>query len=109
MEIRPILSSLLRTRTAPLLVAIQVALSLAVLANALFIVHLRLQAADRPSGIAQEENVGYFGRTVPDRMKHAQVLAEWDREVAVLRGVPGVQAVTWASQMPMSYILILQR
>jgi putative ABC transport system permease protein len=102
MEIRPILSALLRTRTAPLLVAIQVALSLAVLANALFIVHLRLQAADRPSGIADEANVGYFGRTFPDQMKHAQVLAEWDRELAVLRGVPGVKAVTWASQMPMS-------
>jgi putative ABC transport system permease protein len=77
MEIRPILSSLLRTRTAPLLVAIQVALSLAVLANALFIVHLRLQAADRPSGIADEAGVGYFGRTFPDQMKHAQRLAEW--------------------------------
>ncbi|MBK0394855.1 ABC transporter permease [Ramlibacter algicola] len=102
MEIRPILSSLLRTRTAPLLVAIQVALSLAVLANALFIVHLRLQAADRPSGIAEEENVGYFGRTFADQMKHPQVLAEWERELAVLRGVPGVKAVTWGSQMPMS-------
>lgn len=102
MEIRPILSALLRTRTAPLLVAIQVALSLAILANALFIVHLRLQAADRPSGIADESTIGYYNRTFPDEMKHAQVLAEREREIAVLRGVPGVRSVVWANQMPMS-------
>ena len=102
MEIRPILSALLRTRTAPLLGAIQVALSLAILANALFIVHLRLQAADRPSGIADEATLGYYNRTFPDEMKHAQVLAEREREVALLRGVPGVRSVVWSNQMPMS-------
>ena len=36
-EIRPILSALLRSKTAPLLVAIQVALTLAGLVNALYI------------------------------------------------------------------------
>ena len=102
MEIRPILSALLRTRTAPLLVATQVALSLAVLANALFIVHLRLEAADRPSGIADEPNVGYYNRSFPDEATHQQMLADREREVAILRGVPGVVSVAWASQMPMS-------
>jgi putative ABC transport system permease protein len=38
MELRPILSALMRGKTAPLLVAIQVAISLAILANALFVV-----------------------------------------------------------------------
>ncbi|MGZ5178963.1 MAG: ABC transporter permease [Ramlibacter sp.] len=102
MEIRPILSALLRTRTAPLLVAIQVALSLAVLANALFIVHLRLETAERPSGIADEASLGYFNRTFPDDAPHQQQMAEREREVAILRGVPGVVSVVWASQMPMS-------
>ena len=35
MELRPILSALMRNKTGPILVAIQVALSLAILANAL--------------------------------------------------------------------------
>ena len=38
MEIRPILSALLRNKTGPVLVAVQVALSLAILSNAIYIV-----------------------------------------------------------------------
>ena len=50
MEIRPILSSLLRNKTAPLLIAAQVALTLAIICNALYIIRDRLAAAARPSG-----------------------------------------------------------
>ncbi len=42
MEIRPIVSSLLKSRTGPLLVALQVAISLAILANAIFVVQQRI-------------------------------------------------------------------
>ena len=52
MEIRPILSTLLRQRTGPLLVALQVAISLAILANALFVVQQRIAVSQRPSGVA---------------------------------------------------------
>ena len=52
MEIRPILSALLRNKTGPVLVAVQVALSLAILANALHIVHERQAVAARASGVA---------------------------------------------------------
>ncbi|HEY8048227.1 MAG TPA: ABC transporter permease, partial [Ramlibacter sp.] len=60
MEIRPILSALLRQKTGPLLVALQVAISLAVLSNALFIVHERITTSQRTSGIAGEHDVGYL-------------------------------------------------
>jgi putative ABC transport system permease protein len=53
MEIRPIVSSLLRSRTGPLLVALQVAISLAILANALFVVQQRVAVSQRPSGVPQ--------------------------------------------------------
>ncbi len=53
-EMRPILSALLRNKTGPLLVAIQVALSLAMLVNALYVVQLRLESASRPSGLDDE-------------------------------------------------------
>jgi putative ABC transport system permease protein len=45
MEIRPILSALMRNKTGPILVAMQVALSLAILANALHIVNERRAVA----------------------------------------------------------------
>ena len=54
MEFRPILSTLLRNKTGPLLVAVQVALSLGILANALHIVNVRQAVAARSSGIANE-------------------------------------------------------
>ncbi len=49
MEIRPILSALLRNKTGAVLVALQVALSLAILANALHIVSERQAVAARPA------------------------------------------------------------
>ena len=102
MEIRPIISTLLRSRTGPLLVALQVAISLAILANALFVVQQRIAASQRPSGIANEENVGYiFLRALQER-SHPESLAEQQRERAAIAAVPGVTSVAWVSQMPMS-------
>jgi putative ABC transport system permease protein len=49
MEIRPIFSVLMRSKTAPLLVAVQVALSLAILANALYVVNLRQASSALPA------------------------------------------------------------
>ncbi|HZX80865.1 MAG TPA: peptide ABC transporter permease, partial [Lysobacter sp.] len=60
MEIRPILSALLRNKTGPILVAMQVALSLAILANALHIVSERREVAGRPSGLLDEASTFYF-------------------------------------------------
>jgi putative ABC transport system permease protein len=54
MEIRPILSALLRSKTGAILVALQVAISLAILSNALHIVQIRQAVAARPSGQAGE-------------------------------------------------------
>ena len=53
MEIRPILSSLLRNKTGALLIAMQVALTLAIVANAAYIVRERMQLSARPSGVAE--------------------------------------------------------
>ena len=53
MEIRPILSALMRSKTGAILVAMQVALSLAILANALHIVNVRQEVAARPSEIGR--------------------------------------------------------
>ena len=102
MEIRPIFSAMLKNRTGPLLVAVQVALSLAILANALFVVQQRMALADRPSGVADERNVGSVFVRPLRQLSHPEVLAEQKREEAVLRGLAGVQSVTWVSQMPLS-------
>ena len=102
MEIRPILAQLARSKTGPLLVAIQVALSLAILANALYIVNLRVAAASRPSGVADEANVGYLFERPIKRPTHNETLARQQQTLQALKAIPGVESVAWTSQMPMS-------
>ncbi|GJI96551.1 ABC transporter permease [Duganella caerulea] len=102
MEIRPILSALLRNKTGPILVAVQVALSLGILANALHIVQVRQAVSARPSGIANEADV--FNLQVR-RLKtgnHQEQLAAQHRETDTLRAVAGVTSVAITTQMPLS-------
>lgn len=102
MEIRPILSALLRNKTGPILVAMQVALSLAILANALHIVNERREVAARPSGLSDEAATFYFSVRNLNQDTPEQMLATIKRELDVLRAVPGVVAAGQVSQMPMS-------
>lgn len=102
MEIRPILSALLRNKTGPLLVAMQVALSLAILANALHIVSERRAVAARPSGLLDEASTFYFSVRSLNQDTPEQQLGAIKREIDVLRAVPGMVAVGKASQMPLS-------
>jgi putative ABC transport system permease protein len=102
MEIRPILSALLRNKTGAILVALQVALSLAILANALHIVSERRAAVTRPSGVADEAAV--FSVSVRNLTSGSpeQQLAMQKREIDVIRAVPGVVAAANVNQIPMS-------
>jgi putative ABC transport system permease protein len=102
MEFRPILSTLLRNKTGPLLVAVQVALSLAILANALHIVNVRQAVAARSSGIANEHVV--FNLTVRNLLAsdHNEQIATQKRQTEILRAIPGVASVARVNMIPMS-------
>ena len=102
MEIRPILSALMRSKTGAILVAVQVALSLAILANALHIVTVRQAVAARPSGVAAEHEVFNLLARHMRPASHNEQLALQKRQAAVLRAVPGVVSVAQTSQIPMS-------
>ena len=102
MEIRPILSALLRSKTGAILVAVQVALSLAILANALHIVQVRQVVASRASGIAAEQDVFALQVRHLKPQPHEQSLATQRSETATLRAVPGVLSAANSSQMPLS-------
>jgi putative ABC transport system permease protein len=102
MEFRPILSALMRSKTGPILVAIQVALSLAILANALHVVNLRQQTSARPSGVADEHSVFYMRVRNLDTAGFEQVVATREHELATLRAVPGVVSVAEVNQVPLS-------
>ncbi|MEN9868050.1 MAG: hypothetical protein RL748_3640, partial [Pseudomonadota bacterium] len=102
MEFRPIFSAMLRNKTAPLLVALQVAISLAILVNALHVVNLRLADARRPSGISDESTVFHIDARPILNFDPAHRLALKKASLPALRAIPGVRSVAISNQMPMS-------
>lgn len=103
MEIRPIISSLLRNKTGALLIAAQVALSLAIVANSLYIIRERIGLVSRPSGIAEESQV-FRVAVVP--LKEYETAAEMasarKRNAEILRAIPGVVSVAGTNTTPLS-------
>lgn len=99
MEIRPILSALLRSKTGAFLIAAQVALTLAILGNAVYIVQDRLAISARPTG-ADEANTFYI-RLYGFR-EGIDVPAMLDADLAMMRAMPGVKAVATANMAPLT-------
>jgi putative ABC transport system permease protein len=98
MEIRPILSAMLRSKTAPLLIAAQVALTLAIVCNALYIIQDRLATAARPTG-ADEQNLAEI-RFYPHR-QISDVEDMQRRDIEAIKAIPGVVSATWVNQIPL--------
>jgi putative ABC transport system permease protein len=101
MSMSPILSALMRNKTGAVLVAVQVALSLAILSNALHIVSVRQEVAARPSGIADESSVFYINSRYLTRESAEYDAEVQKREIEVLRAISGVASVATANQMPL--------
>jgi len=98
MEIRPILSAMLRSKTGAILIAAQVALTLGILCNALYIVNDRLQLANRPSGVVEDD---VFMLSLSPFRKVTDVKGMQLEDEAALRRIPGVKSVTWTNQVPL--------
>ena len=97
MDIRPILSSLRRHKTAAALLAIEIALTCAIICNALFLIQQRLSAIKAPSGVAEHQllEVGVSGVGAT-----ADIDALTREDIAALRAIPGVASVTSINQLP---------
>ncbi|WP_295996880.1 FtsX-like permease family protein [Rugamonas sp.] len=102
MEIRPILSALLRNKTGAILIVVQVALSMAILSNALHIVQGRQAMAARASGVADEPDVFYVNVKRLRLGDAGEQQATQKRQSATLRGVAGVVSVANVNQTPLS-------
>ena len=97
MEIRPILSTLRRHKTAVALIVLEIALSCAILCNALFIVSQRLETLGLSSGMDEEllVEIGLSGIG-----QQADADARTAEDLAALRGIPGVERATIINQLP---------
>lgn len=97
MDIRPILSTLLRHKTAAALIVLEIALTCAIICNALFMISDRVAQMSEVSGVAEDElvriRVGSIGND-PD------AVARTRSDLAALRAIPGVKAATVLNQVP---------
>src|ERR1700739_3365331 len=86
LQVRPILSALLRNRTGAVLVAMQVAIALAVLVNALYIVVQRLDKMARPTGIDVDNIMVVSSTGFTTRYQSVPTIRQ---DLAWLRSLPG--------------------
>ena len=97
MEFRPILSTLLRHKTAAALIVLEIALSCAIICNALFLIGERVIRINEVSGIAENEIVRVQITSVgADDNADPQTRSD----LTMLRGLPGVSSATVLNQIP---------
>ena len=99
MEIQPILSALLRNKTAAVLVILQVALTMAVVVNATFIINQRLAKMNRDTGMDTENIIVFQSWGFSADYNHESAVR---RDVQFLGSVPGVLAVSTSAGLPVS-------
>jgi len=97
MDILPILSTLRRHKLTALLLILEIALTCAIVCNAVFLIGQRLQRMDMSSGVAEH---GLLQIQVADVVQPANPYARVQEDLAALRQVPGVQSVAFTNQVP---------
>lgn len=99
MEIRPIYSALMRNKPGLILIVLQVAITLAVVCNSLFIILERKERVGRPSGMDEANtftvtSMGFAsGFDVKDTIRN---------DLDLIRSLPGVVAASTTNSLPMS-------
>lgn len=99
--IKPILAALRHHKTAVVLVALEIALTCAIVTNALFVIGDRFQQMRVVTGVVDNELVWATSSTTGgDRSPTAQ-RAERAADLAALRGMPGVRSVAAINSLPL--------
>ncbi|GAB3793626.1 ABC transporter permease [Dyella agri] len=97
----PIISALKHHKTAVALVALEIALTCAIVTNALFLIGDRLAAMRMVTGVADSELV-WARATGLDLGQDTKAGGDIDADLAALRGMPGVESVAMTNSLPLS-------
>jgi len=100
MQIQPILAALRHHKAGTVLIALQIALTLAIVCNALFIIHQRVAHLSEPTGI-DEANLFVIDNEWADRLSEQQIDAQMQADLAALRQLPGVRDAAPANSYPL--------
>jgi putative ABC transport system permease protein len=97
MHFLPILSTLRRHRTAAALIVLEIALTCAIVSNAIFLIRERLSRMDRDSGIAESELVRVQVAGIGEK---SDAMAVTTQDLITLRELPGVKSVANTNMIP---------
>lgn len=97
MDILPILATLKRHKTAAGLIVLQIALTCAIVCNALFLIMQRIEKIEQASGLIEQEIVTLrIGAIGP----FANLVAQTHADLQALRALQGVKEATLINQHP---------
>ena len=99
MEIRPILSAMSRNKTGAILIAMQIALTLAIITNAAFIINERSDFISRPTGLDDANTFIAITTDFDSNIDSKQLIRD---DLDHINGMPGVKAAIISHSIPVS-------
>lgn len=98
MELGPIWRAILRNKSSYSLIALQIAVTMAIMVNAIAIIQERTTQMGRPSGIDEENIVTLSSISFAPKMDMRAMI---DADLAMLRGLPGVHDAIATNSFPL--------
>jgi len=99
MGIRPILSALMRNRAGAILVALQIAITLAIIVNAIYLTTQRVTKIGRPSGVDDQNIFAFWVTTYEKDYDYLGMLRD---DMSMIRQMPDVVDAAPMNQVPLS-------
>lgn len=99
MEIRPILSAMSRNKLGAILIATQIAVTMAIICNGAFIVYKRYQTINRPTGMDVENIFSILSLGINDNYDARSVAIQ---DLEAIQAIPGVISATTTNSIPLS-------
>lgn len=95
----PIFRSLLRSKLGAILIVLQIALTMAIITNAAFIVQQRAEHMSQPTGLDEANTASFVTNVFDPGIDQKQLYAE---DLDEIRRIPGVLAATSTQSLPAS-------
>nr|WP_136250285.1 FtsX-like permease family protein [Ningiella ruwaisensis] len=98
-ECKPIFNSLLRSKAGAMMLLVQIAITVAIVSNASFIIYDRVQYLKQETGYPEES---IFSFSITSFVEDFDQLQQIEIDESVLRGIPGVINAVNLSEIPLS-------
>jgi putative ABC transport system permease protein len=106
MSLHPVITALRRHKAGVVLIVLQIALTLAIVCNAIFLIHQRIERVNRPTGTVEDGLIRisqtWFGAPTGEDAASVEKLDAMQRtDLATLRALPDVENVAASTSMPL--------